>query len=604
MSAANPRAELLLTRAGFVHALVTALTRQPDSASSLRTWLASMTAKVVAVIASVAIAVLVWQVVDPTGAPRPERVVTVASPTSTEEEPAEVDAPPAGARSRPANEAAGRTPEAAPVAAADASEGEALVHLEARFVDPRRGELTLEGASIEVFDSGGTHRMLAVNGSTQVVFSKLPAGVYTLRAHAPGVRHQDQVFDLSEPRQAQTSRPGEVPTFTERVVLWPPGWVQIAVLTTDGRSVRKLAEERGYEPRRLFVGTFDVRTQLEAAGSNDWPEPDPDAPADFEVAPGYQGWILPGNVVGSLRLAQDPPMWVGLAAFGTPVEWQHLKPGQDRLVFRIDQATLDARFSRLRVRAVDAGGGGLADATATLKADTSAHRRDDQADVTPDAQGSFEFTAVVPGRYELTIQSGEALHQQRVDIAPLADLDLGDVVLAGGLGIDLEVRDLEGNPVLAWIELAPFAAGGDVRELYPPNLHRMSKPDGTFRLPMPSQPSIVRATLAGGPPMQPTADASINVLIDPENPPLRAVSLVVIGAEPVRFTVGAEEAREVRVLDGLGLVVGRAECAEDETPGVELVPGSYRAQTVDEGGSVLDEQDFVLGLEPLSLSFP
>ena len=73
------------------------------------------------------------------------------------------------------------------------------------------------------------------------------------------------------------------------------------------------------------------------------------------------------------------------------------------MAFELDLADLDERLARVTARVVDRdSGAGVPEARATLKADTSAHRRNDLQDASPDAEGRLSFTRVIPGKHELT----------------------------------------------------------------------------------------------------------------------------------------------------------------------------------------------------------
>ena len=418
-----------------------------------------------------------------------------------------------------------------------------------------------------LLDADGEGRLIAHPLAGQpdvVVFVAAPRGRCTLTFEAEGFAHRPQVLDLTEV------------SHEERVTLWPTGWISVVLRTPDGRPFVELAEDLGWEPKRLFVHAFDVRASHGAPTAT---TPHDDALARWRPVPGYQSYALPGGVAGSLELGATPPFWVGLWIHGALHDAQVLQAGATEVVFEVDAAAMLAGTSTVTARVVDRDSDAPAvDAVATLKADVSAHRRKAFADVAPDADGGLVFAGAVPGVYDLTVTRGANLVQREVTVVSGEDLDLGTLAIGDGPGIPLRIVDAAGEPVPAWVEIAPYQAGADVEELYPPNLHRYSR-DGTWTLPAPERPSIVRVRVEeemSGLSHSYAHIRSANHLLDPAALPAELV-IEVLDRVVFRVELGTpwEEGDRLTIEDAHGLVV---EDLEDAPSGLRLLVGEYTAR--------------------------
>jgi hypothetical protein len=225
-------------------------------------------------------------------------------------------------------------------------------------------------------------------------------------------------------------------------------------------------------------------------------------------------------------------------------------------VFRLSLAELEKTLARLRLRVLEAQGDTpVVGAKATLRADTSAHRRADQGNVPTHDDGSAEFARIVPGRYELTVERGDALYQDRIDLAAGEQRDLGIVRLPDGAPLKIRVIDERGQPQEAWLELGPFEAGKNVHDLYPPMLHEMTRGQGRGKLPMPAKPSILRAQQVNQDSFTPSGHMSASVRIDPASPPGDEVTLVILDEAHIKLHCKVPEARTLQLIDESGLIV-------------------------------------------------
>jgi len=452
--------------------------------------------------------------------------------------------------------------------------------LRLELVGPDRAALAAPGARARLQGDGGSDVELgpSIENGT-VIEGAIEPGNWSLVVEAEGFRHIPERLALDA--QAFEEEDGRA-VFRHRATLWPAGWIPVVVRTPDGRPFVALAEDAGHEPKRFYWQAFEVRT---ARDSFSFAAPaDPEPVATFRPAPGYQVVEIAPGVAGSLQELAPRPWYAGLWVHGVFQAEQLVAPDAQEVVFELGRAALEARLARVRLRVRERDSGRpVLDARATLKADTSAHRRKDLSDVGSDEAGRIVFERVLPGEHELSVQRGDNLLQRRLTVAPGEDLDLGELVLGLEAGIPLVVVDAEGRGTRAFVEIAPYEPGADVGRLYPPNLHRTTDGQGRYVLPVPDRVSIVRAR----PILDPRGHAEVgtpNAILDPTRLPpevrLVAQTPVAVRFEP-RLPLGAGE--ELAVEDHLGLVIARV--AERETE-VALVPGTYRVRRGSEAATV------------------
>jgi len=484
-------------------------------------------------------------------------------------EPEAVRAPQPSEEERPE-----RTEQAAPEppSGSPRSPATSRVHLTLALVLPDRQPVEVEHARATFTASTG--QVVAIEGSGGTLEVELPAVPQQLAVEAEGFQHFPETLDLSV---VDREGPRSLDSLTlercqQPVYLWPEDWLPVVIRTRDGRSFQALAEDLGLEPKRFFVGAFRMAAAFEPFPA-EAPFPDDPGPVRFAPPPGYQNTAMGDGIAGSLLLSEPRPFWVGLWIHGVHQEDRYLRPEDTELAFEIDLATMDARFARVTARVLDRDTGAPAlDAVGTLKADTSAHRRHDLQDVAPDEEGLMTFERVIPGQHELTITRGANLFQRRIGLAPREHLHV-DVPMGSGTGVPLRVVDADGEPLVSWIEIAPYRAGAATDDLYHPNLHRRTDGEGHYALPAPDQLSIVRAR----PHLYGTSSiGTANVLIDPAALP---AELVLTAHRPVEVRFEAAlpwvPGHRLTVTDELGLVVATVERIDDQ---VELVPGRYEVR--------------------------
>lgn len=479
-----------------------------------------------------------------------------------------------------------------------------LIAIEGRFETSEGKGITVPRAHVELRGEDDVVHAADVANAESVTFADLHPGRWSVRVEAEGFVHREQTLDVlapdgtgrrsgSEHRVRASAESDARTTVSERLVLWPDGWIAVIVETPDGRPFAELATELGADPMQLFVGAFGARARDEAPTDAD------DAPSasflvEFHPPPKYKTWEVVRACVGSLELHERPtrwPIWIGLEVYGRVHAWAPLELGAREIRFVIDRDALDARFASVRLRALDATTRApIAGARVTLRADRSANRRPDLTGVPTRDDGRVELVHVVPGRYELLVERGEAQHQAMLELRAGERRDAGDVLVADGRGVDVRVVDESGKPVEAYIEIGTLRANVRSNELYPPMIRHQSGKDGRVRLPLPTEVSIARASKDlgrsnGASSTQEVRGArSADVLIDPRALPSGPIELVIERDVRVRVEGSRADGARIEVLDELDVVVARATSERPSVLDAELVPGRYRARTIDADG--------------------
>ena len=510
------------------------------------------------------------------------------------------------ARAEVAKSAAASAPSARGTPSAPAAVASKITLL-AKLTRPDKTELEVASGAVELRDAKGTLHRADIHQQRSVRISGLAPGIYVARVTAPDLDHRQQFVDLSHPEQATANDHGE-PVIETKLVLWPAQWIAVVVETTGARPLSALATDLGYEPMTLFVGAFQVHTQIGAprdasaqssAEASETQRGD-SALARFRPTPDYKSWELAKSCVGSLELVHAAPMWVELELFGKPVGWESLQPGAREIVFRIDRSALEERFARVTARIVDPKDHApVASALVTLRADTSAHRRTDLTNVPSNAEGRVALERVVPGRYELTVSRGESQHQEMIELGIGERRDLGDIELGESHGIDVLVVDEDGNPMQAHLEIGSYKTRIASASIYPPSLRYQSKADGKGHLPMPSERAIVRATVEvnrdnGSYASQEVHGVrSANVLIDPRSPPSSPIRLTLMQPVNVHVVMRRTDLARIEILDALDVIVARSVRDTEKILDADLVPGRYRARSVTPAGAAGPEVSFI-----------
>jgi len=464
--------------------------------------------------------------------------------------------------------------------------------LDVQFIGPDGYLLPLGSVDVELRVETGAPRRVSAAAVSQVRIEEVDACEAELLVHAPGHTHWPQRVTLDPARTTSNRHGVRVQTVTTTV--WPTTWIAVLVETPGGEPFPALAGALGLPAQPLFSDAFRARVSAVApSGANRVPAHDP-ALATFRAAPGEKAYVIDERAVGSLELLRDPPSFVGLELYGAVLRWEPLSANAREVRFVLSPEELDAGLARLELVVVDRDTGAPLEGTlGGLRADSAAARRSDHSDLPSAADGKLVFTRIVPGRYELWIQRGEAQHQDYIELARGDRRDLGIIELGSGVGIDIEVVDGAGQPAVTSVEVGRYAPGLRPIEMYPQMIRHSSDGSGHVRVPSSSGLMVVRATVhsgrfnAPGNVQEVSGVRSPHVVVDPQNLATGPIRLVL--TEPIRVTIATTHVGTTRidVLDSTEVVIARRSGAREVV--LEALPGPHRVRLYDASGAVLRE---------------
>lgn len=459
------------------------------------------------------------------------------------------------------------------------------------FRTPNERSLIVERVESTLNGTAFAERRATYEATDMIEWLEVPRVKVALTFEVPGYRAEQLEIDLHGTSES---------TVMLAVVLWPDASLPVIVRTRDGRPLRTLADDLGIEPKRLFVGAFDVLVQLDAP-TRERPASHTAALGIFRPPPKYQQWELSHSSIGWVELTSPQPIWSTLTYWGVIAESVFVPAGAERIEFTLSPDTLEAAFAEIWLRVVDEAGVACSDARVTMRADTSAHRRKEHENVAPDSTGIARLTRLVPGLYELSIVRGEALHQERIELSRGEKRDHGRITLGSARGLDVRVIDEQGQGCAAWLEIAPLQPGKFVEELYPPMLHRTTDPTGFGRVPVPSQLSIMRARRMDVRSRLPTNEISANSIVDPAQLPQHTITLRLQTPLSVTFTVTTPG--RVDILDEQELCVHSFD-TNGRSKQLELLRGSYTARLRPTGGAAPIDTPFRVDQRSLAVLLP
>ncbi|MAG59074.1 MAG: hypothetical protein CMJ83_22535 [Planctomycetes bacterium] len=415
----------------------------------------------------------------------------------------------------------------------------------------------------------------------------------------PVVAHRFSDGPKPEPASSMRLAPDLAP--------WPVTLISVAAVDDSGLPPSLPAHELEPAASPLSEGAYRVIVSSEGPYG---PAP---APAHFLAFDHRgRGVHLPESMqsgfLGFLDLDAPPPVFIGLSFRGRFLGWRHIDRGEKGVRFRVRREDLVASLGRLRFRVVWGDTGrpaadaeahiweSLADYRAygvgfMLKVDGSNHRllSSKRGDV-------FDERYLIPAEYVLHVTLGRSVSVRRiVRIDPGRTTDLGDLVLRRLRPIEVTVVDQHGRPIEGMIHVGPLASGHEPEKLLLPH-GSLTDLEGRARIPCPSGRSFmvveyleVETTLRSNDGFPPRRLWSRCIVIDPTRPP-STLSIIVESPSPVTLhsTAPASEAR-LRLVNDLGLIIRTF--GAKATIATDLIPGTYRVQTVT-GGKVVTDTPF------------
>ncbi len=152
---------------------------------------------------------------------------------------------------------------------------------------------------------------------------------------------------------------------------------------------------------------------------------------------------LPKQTVGVLALPADQPVHVALMLGGALLAQQQVSAGQPTVTFVLGPDAVQAKTGSVRLRCVDGAGAPIAGVRVSVGSGSGTSFGEKQV---TDADGRFVASGLLPGRVTFgAYHEQQRLPPVRVDLAPGADLDLGDLVLRPVVEVELTFAGFGGN---------------------------------------------------------------------------------------------------------------------------------------------------------------
>ncbi len=448
--------------------------------------------------------------------------------------------------------------------------------------------------------------------SAQVVLSEPGRSV-----HAPydGVLAQFSAEELSAgPWQIEIRTPdfhelvgahfvGAEPPTRASFELWPRDWLLVHAVTTRGERYAAIAWRLGLSSANVFSGGFRLwSADAPPADPFAWPSHAPlAAGADVSLAaPRDVNDVFDPRDVARIRRSPGRTLWIALALHERFLGWKQVAPQEEVVRFELDDDDLTEQLGSIALRAVDAiTGAPETSARATLESAIAERRRADTSNISVDARGEARIERVIPGAYELVLHApGRAEDRRNVNVASGQQLDLGTIALERTPSLEVVVLDVDGQPVLAQVQLGAWRAGALIDEVLRPRAF-VTGEGGAALVPLPREPTLVRATRLSLASLGLVRNDALHglALFDPSSGAER-LELRLVPSRPywISHPVAQRGWAEMRVLNELDIAVGRVAPTPETASRWLLTPGRYRASYRSEDG--VERASYAFTLEP------
>ena len=522
--------------------------------------------------------------------------------------------------------------------------------LELRLPDGSKPK-DLEGI-VRLRSDKGEMRQMDLRQRTFAEFLRMSPEVWRSSIEAPGFRHWPQTIDMTSLARKGPANEWGASRITDVLYLWPKGLIPVRVSMQGGDWIDVLIESLGFRASRSASSLLALRFQSQAPRTGQSsPEHDPDL-ARFE--PGQQGSLelADGKYIGILERVCAETFCVCLMYDHNILAWKEFAPNQEELIFELDASSLRARRTSVSLRVVaKETGQPLTDPVLVLHkfscefdskeaAGTGACSCGDRYLARSLGDGIFAFANVRPNWYELQIARGAASYTFPVQVFWGKPIDLGEFAIpAQFASLQIEVVDESGQPVAAELEVAPYHSGSRLGEIFPPKDRPMIRIGHEYEsersqrhyyvanldgpplvVDLPLQKCLVRVhSLAGTAPLEQAflvpqsqlakgasalnssfaapqlqfTNATAIYLLDPDHPPASPWRLTLRARRKVSIQAPPGTGSKIQVLDEYDLIRYSERIPKRAPPArLELIPGHYRCQLVDDAGALVRERAF------------
>lgn len=471
--------------------------------------------------------------------------------------------------------AGGRVPQAESVAASAAADSAGiLVH------GTVRDQFGLPlGADRVVFrHEDGTVLDSRLSGSASYAIARLSPGNWTAEAQSGVARALPMEFTLDDQSVVELD-----------LRLEAPSQVPLRLSDMSGQSCFK---------GRVKVPGLRSKVKVEWLATTDRPAPvEPQSgvlATEFDVFGRLsveEQSALSRDALGRLSVASSPPFFVSAVVRGHVLATGRVDAPGEELHLRVDPGSVAQLCGSLSVTVIDRDTGtGIEGATALLISD------DAPLKAVPDAPGTLELAAVLPGSHELRVLSkGHATRQFWIEVQAGQLLDLGQVELGQERRVSGKLLDSEGRPVKGSIRALPLSEINS--EKWPSSTPRVTADDqGEFVLIGAASERLLLLPAAY------VRDWTCEPLVvDASAGDLSDVVFTLHRGVRVRLKLESQHApTSYRILRG-DLPMRLDTWGTGPQIDLRLLPGEYRVRAEDSRGSVLGEASFDVGDQPTGL---
>ena len=299
-----------------------------------------------------------------------------------------------------------------------------------------------------------TGSLFVYRADKHVGIASLRDGTFAFTGLQPGVHRVTSRIDDELPLEQEVAL--TAPTTRLDLVLATPWLLAVNLVTPAGTPL--LDDLRQQVKGQFFRGLLACACTEPLAGDLP-PSNNAEVTTGVGTFRGNDGFdraaALPKQTLGVLTLPPGEPLHIVLLLRNYVVAQMPASPGQEEITFTLGLDAVLGKLATVRVRLIDAAGAPVTDASVALNdAQTGGGGRK------VDAEGRVTLDRLTPGRLNLEISHARLrAPRARIDVAPGADLDLGDLVLAPGVPVAFDLANFEGKGFLWFYSLDPLRPG-------------------------------------------------------------------------------------------------------------------------------------------------
>lgn len=298
-------------------------------------------------------------------------------------------------------------------------------------------------------------------------FSGLQPGVFRLTSRIPDELELDREVVV------------QAPATRLDIELLPRWLLRVDAVTADGAPLGEALQKqkRGTWFRTLralafqapLAGDLQGSSAEREAGLGPFRANDPMMRERTAAAP------LPKQTIGVLTLPSDQQAHVALLLGGTLLAQQPASPGQEAITFVVGCDAVFGKLGTVRLRWVDTNGAPVAGAPVIVSSGSGSSRAPNQV---TDEDGRYTASDLLPGRVGFGVyRQGLITPPLRIELAPGANLDLGDITMQKAVEVELSFENFggEGGVQIFWLDAPPNSIWQPTDNYRPAQTARLQK---------------------------------------------------------------------------------------------------------------------------------